>query len=437
MDTDLPVSLSPAFLKVSRVRGQACPRVCGPNLPRSVTPSSSGRWATRAARSALRVVPAAGTAPAPPPPRALRPAPGPPRSAPLAPPLRRAVQSLSSSRGSRGTCGSPSCLHGDAASQARGSEPTASAERSWPSWSALRGNSLAGRPEGWASGTPRLSKHRPRSLVPEFCIPEIPSNYLDKTDVVKAPKSRQNGRLLLYDPKEKLMNGSNKEKSHKSSFGRRPRLSNKLYTSPAQIPGAANTFSAKKEASSKKIEDKVSFKNSETRPSSRSTENKDVLTNRPSELWSSSFLKESAGEAGKVLVPAKQEKNSDHCLDIEENLSDSTDGDGEEDSNNEDDEGPAKKETRAPLELMAEFLRAEMGRDYQLAKKLCQMILIYEPENPVAKEFFSLIEEILLKEKAQDEDDEEDSDEDSSSESEVDSSEDGSEDSSDECEDGS
>lgn len=54
------------------------------------------------------------------------------------------------------------------------------------------------------------------------------------------------------------------------------------------------------------------------------------------------------------MVPAKLEKNSDHCLDIEEDLSDSTDGDGEEDSNNEDDEGPSKKETRAPLELMAE-----------------------------------------------------------------------------------
>ncbi|XP_031226420.1 glutamate-rich protein 2 isoform X3 [Mastomys coucha] len=452
MDTDLPVPQSPAFLKVTRLRGQACPRVCGPNLPRSVTPSSSGRWATRAARSALRVVPAAGTVPAPPPPRALRPNAGPPRSAPLAPPLRRAVQSLGSSRGSRGSSRSPSCLHGDAASQARGSEPAASAERGWPSWSALRGPSFAGRPEGkqhrgdcWASGTPRLSKHHPRrsrspsipleatlketsclSLVPEFCIPEIPSNYLDKTDV-KAPKSRQNGRLLLYDPKEKLMSGTNKEKSHKPSFGRRPRLSNKLYTSSAQTPGGANVFSAKKEASSKKFEDRVPFKSSENRPFSRSIENKDVL-NQQSDLWSSPYLKESA----------EQDKTSDYCLeDIEENLSDSTDGDGEEDSNNEEDEGPSKKETRAPLELMAEFLRAEMGRDYQLAKKLCQMILIYEPENPVAKEFFSLIEEILLKEKAQDEEYEEDSEEDSSSESEVDSSEDGSEDSSDECEDGS
>jgi hypothetical protein len=51
----------------------------------------------------------------------------------------------------------------------------------------------------------------------------------------------------------------------------------------------------RKEASSKKSEDKVSFKSIENRPSSRSTENKDVLTNQQSGLWSSSFLKESAG----------------------------------------------------------------------------------------------------------------------------------------------
>ncbi|GAB1286412.1 Glutamate-rich 2 [Apodemus speciosus] len=279
------------------------------------------------------------------------------------------------------------------------------------------------------------------------------SNYLDKTDVVKAPKSRQNGRLLLYDPKEKLMNGSNKEKSHKSSFGRRPRLSNKLYSSPAQTPGGANAFSAKFAITVKRYHDEgnmgkkhltegLAYSYREVSLCSPSCPGTHTVDKAGLEFTClclpSAETKAHSGEASKDLVPAKQEKNSDHCLDIEENLSDSTDGDGEEDSNNEDDEGPSKKETRAPLELMAEgFLRAEMGRDYQLAKKLCQMILIYEPENPVAKEFFSLIEEILLKEKAQDEEDEEDSDEDSSSESEVDSSEDGSEDSSDECEDGS
>ncbi|XP_059116632.1 glutamate-rich protein 2 isoform X4 [Peromyscus eremicus] len=262
-------------------------------------------------------------------------------------------------------------------------------------------------------------------------------NYLDKKDAVKAPKSRQNGTLLVFDPKEKVMIDPSKPMSQKCCFGPRPRLTNKLYSSPAQISlGVANTFSTKKEASSKKIEDKVSLKSTENKPSSRSVENKDVLTNRQSDPWSSSYLK---GEAGKDTVLAKQEKVSEYCLqDVEEKLSDSTDGDGEEDTNDEDEEGPSKKETRAPLELMAEFLRAEMGRDYQLAKKLCQMILIYEPENPVAKEFFSLIEEILLKEKAQKrEEDDEDSEEATSSESDAESSEDGSEDSSDECEDGS
>nr|XP_048282126.1 glutamate-rich protein 2 isoform X1 [Myodes glareolus]XP_048282127.1 glutamate-rich protein 2 isoform X1 [Myodes glareolus] len=223
-------------------------------------------------------------------------------------------------------------------------------------------------------------------------------------------------------------------------FGRRPRMASKLYSSPAQISlDIANTFSAKKEPSAKKTEDKVSSKSPESRPSSRSVENKDVLTNRQSDLCLSSVLKESADEVDKDTILVKQEKTSEHCLEnIEEKLSDSTDGDGDDDTNDEDDEGPTKKETRAPLELMAEFLRAEMGRDYQLAKKLCQMILIYEPENPVAKEFFSLIEEILLKEKAQKQkDDEEDSEESTSSESEAESSEEGSEDSSDECEDGS
>ncbi|XP_040601473.1 glutamate-rich protein 2 isoform X3 [Mesocricetus auratus] len=324
--------------------------------------------------------------------------------------------------------------------RARNSEPSVSGERAWHSWSALRGISLAGPPAGWGSGAPRLPRHRPRSLGPEFCIPEIPRNYLDKKDVVKAPKSRQNGTLLVFDPKEKVMIDPNKAISQKCCFVRRPRLASKLYSSPTQISlGVANTFSAKKEASSKKIEDKVSLKSTENRPSSRSLENKDDLTNWQSDLWSSSFVKESAGEAVKDAVLVKQEKNTEFCLqDIEEKLSDSTDGDGDDDTNDEDDEGPVKKETRAPLELMAEFLRAEMGRDYQLAKKLCQMILIYEPENPVAKEFFLLIEEILLKEKAQkQEEDEEDSDEDTSSESEAESSEDASDDSSDECEDGS
>ncbi|XP_066201411.1 glutamate-rich protein 2 isoform X2 [Saccopteryx leptura] len=191
---------------------------------------------------------------------------------------------------------------------------------------------------------------------------------------------------------------------------------------------------SEKEVSSKNIEYKVSSKNTENRVSSRSIENKDTETNLQSKLWSSSFLKESTGEVGKDEVIAKQKKKND----TDDKLSESTDDDDEDDISDEDSEDSnRKKDTHAPLELMAEFLKAEMGQDYHLARKLCQMILIYEPENPEAKEFFSLIEEMLLMEKARHrEKDDQDSEEDSSGGSEGESSEELSEESSDGCEDG-
>ncbi|XP_063789568.1 glutamate-rich protein 2 isoform X2 [Pseudophryne corroboree] len=77
---------------------------------------------------------------------------------------------------------------------------------------------------------------------------------------------------------------------------------------------------------------------------------------------------------------------------------------------------------RAPIELLAEFLKAVMDEDYQMAQKLCQMVLIYEPENPEAKEFSPLIEKMLQHEEQQSsededseetDDDEDDDDEDS------------------------
>ncbi|XP_057602562.1 glutamate-rich protein 2 [Hippopotamus amphibius kiboko] len=194
-----------------------------------------------------------------------------------------------------------------------------------------------------------------------------------------------------------------------------------------------------KEVSSRNIENKFSSKNTENRVSSKSIENKDIGTNLQSKLWSSSFLKESTGEMSKNVIIAEQEKSSEYCPEDIDKLSESTDDDGEDDTNDEGDEEDStpNKHTHAPLELMTEFLRAEMGQDYQLAKKLCQMILIYEPENPEAKEFFSLIEEMLLMEKAQNlEEDDGESEDDSSSESEGESTEDPSEESSDECEDG-
>ncbi|XP_061291540.1 transcription factor Sp5 isoform X4 [Bos indicus] len=199
-----------------------------------------------------------------------------------------------------------------------------------------------------------------------------------------------------------------------------------------------NEGMSEKEVSSKNIENKISSNNTKNRISSKSISNKQIETNLQSKLWSSSFLKASTGEMSKNVVIAEQEKNNEHCPeDINDKLSESTDDDGEDtsDEDKEEDSNP-NKDTHAPLELMTEFLRAEMGHDYHLAKKLCQMILIYEPENPEAKEFFSLIEEMLLMEKAQNLEEDDDESEEDNSESEGESTEDPSEESSDECEDG-
>ncbi|XP_041698633.1 glutamate-rich protein 2 isoform X3 [Coregonus clupeaformis] len=95
--------------------------------------------------------------------------------------------------------------------------------------------------------------------------------------------------------------------------------------------------------------------------------------------------------------------------------------DGEEDDGEEDDDD--EEGHRAPMELMAEFLKSVMEKDFVLAKKLCQMILIYEPNNPEAKQFIPLIQEKLEREqeeKSQDNDCSDSSDEDDSEDSESD-----------------
>ncbi|XP_046883929.1 glutamate-rich protein 2 isoform X2 [Hypomesus transpacificus] len=75
-----------------------------------------------------------------------------------------------------------------------------------------------------------------------------------------------------------------------------------------------------------------------------------------------------------VLIPSPESEEEEDCTEEEEQ------GEG----------------YQAPLELMAEFLKSVMEKDYLLAKKLCQMILIYEPENPEATQFLLLIQDKLL-----------------------------------------
>ncbi|KAK2184668.1 hypothetical protein NP493_257g01029 [Ridgeia piscesae] len=71
---------------------------------------------------------------------------------------------------------------------------------------------------------------------------------------------------------------------------------------------------------------------------------------------------------------------------------------------------------KAPNQLLIEFVTSLMSEDYVTAKKLCEMILIYEPTNKEALQFQPLInEKIQLDEERETEesDDDTDSDDDS------------------------
>ncbi|XP_058495474.1 glutamate-rich protein 2 [Solea solea] len=57
------------------------------------------------------------------------------------------------------------------------------------------------------------------------------------------------------------------------------------------------------------------------------------------------------------------------------------------------------KDLKAPLDLLIKFLAAVTDRDFESAHQLCQMILIYEPDNPEASEFLPLIHRKLLEER--------------------------------------
>ncbi|XP_026230830.1 putative uncharacterized protein YGR160W [Anabas testudineus] len=105
---------------------------------------------------------------------------------------------------------------------------------------------------------------------------------------------------------------------------------------------------------------------------------------------------------GRTLASPIAERLPEHEVNEEEEQTD------KEDIEDED--------LKAPVELIIEFLRAIMDKDFQLASKLCQMILIYEPHNLDASEFLPLIRKQLQKEQeeesSEDDDDDDDDDED-------------------------
>merc|ERR1712004_194943 len=81
------------------------------------------------------------------------------------------------------------------------------------------------------------------------------------------------------------------------------------------------------------------------------------------------------------------------------------------------DESSDETPSAAPVELKAEFVQCLQSKDWANALKLCKMILIYEPENPTASEYITVLEErIQIEEEATTEDETSSDDESSDSE---------------------
>nr|XP_042716684.1 glutamate-rich protein 2 isoform X5 [Chrysemys picta bellii] len=246
------------------------------------------------------------------------------------------------------------------------------------------------------SGAQGLPGRQPPRWIYSRSLLDNVKNCLERTGAIKDQKNGQNGRLHVFGPKEEVIiepiqtmpcmcrrTGEYSQHgwgTNQHGFG--PESTNKVYTPTKQISlcAAKSTFE-KWDASAKTIKKKNSSRIQETN------------------LRSPQYIQETTDDKEKnsrnIEKPANNElstefpTNSIEDHNTDEQLSETTDDD-ESSSENED------RKINAPIELLGEFLKAIMDQDYSLSKKLCQMILIYEPENTEAKQFLPLLEEKLL-----------------------------------------
>ncbi|UJR07601.1 hypothetical protein I4U23_011888 [Adineta vaga] len=81
-----------------------------------------------------------------------------------------------------------------------------------------------------------------------------------------------------------------------------------------------------------------------------------------------------------------------------------------EESSSSDDDEPI----RAPMQLKMEFINSIMFRKWEVAKKLCQFMLMYEPDNAEAQQFAPLIDYMLAHEQSSSSSSSDDDDDDTS-----------------------
>ncbi|XP_019336005.1 glutamate-rich protein 2 isoform X3 [Alligator mississippiensis] len=250
---------------------------------------------------------------------------------------------------------------------------------------------------------------------------ESRANCIERTDGMKEQKKRKNGRLHVFGPKEEVVI---EPIQTAPGMGYGAESASKMYSPTKQISLCAAKSSIEKwDASGKSVKNKHSSRNPETylKPLCSMQKNTDEK-------------EKNSRSVEKTANSIELQPNSVDNHNFDE-LSQTTDDDESSSEHSENENGKGS----APIELLGEFLKAIMGGNYSLAKKLCHMILIYEPENTEAKQFLPLLEEKLLMEGAQNSTDteSEETDEGSSDDSEEDttssssSSEDESEESSD------
>ncbi|KAE8580988.1 hypothetical protein XENTR_v10024620 [Xenopus tropicalis] len=265
---------------------------------------------------------------------------------------------------------------------------SATTRTSWPPPAHLSGTALAGCTlHDWGPG--KLEVLGPEDgLATETCSSAPQFCHFETADLTKAIKTvaDEKGKLQVIGPKENVFILPSGTLSRPvSAGGGQWSVGRKTYSPTKQI-----SLCAVKALSQ-------SSDSEECKPLGRMSTNRNLNKSLPEQI------DENAGcvsqHIGKTVVTDKGKEASD-----------------EDDSDDD-------KEV-APIELLAEFLKAVMTADYKVAHKLCQMILIYEPENREAKEFQPLIEKMVeMEDEETDSEETEDSDDTEGSETDEESSE--------------
>ncbi|XP_060112978.1 glutamate-rich protein 2 [Heteronotia binoei] len=268
-------------------------------------------------------------------------------------------------------------------------------------------------------------------FVLEKCVPLSRHNGLGRTDAMKEQKNWQNGRLHVFGPKEEVVI---EPVQTVPRIGCRKESTSRPFTPSKQILlCTAKSLDKQNIITRNSKNPKTTVRLHESIQEEAEIHNdphlKDDLhkLNHVSERIGAKMESKDNGENEETFNNVEKTLHNEARTETQESNVDKQNADEKPSDSSDDDEcsceqgnGEAEKRT-APLELMGEFLKAIMERDYNLAKKLCQMILIYEPQNPEAMQFLPLIERKLQLESIQEADGEEtdigstdDSEEDSS-----------------------